>query len=481
MQRRTLTIRIQHDRQGVTLTEVLMSMMIMSIGVSMVATLFPIAALRSAQATKLTNAAIVKYNVEAMIRARPELLFDPDGDFMTSTVDSPNYWLRLTEHFRTNAEKRYIIDPSGYFKNAAAYALSYGPVTTTAVGGVRDVNAVPSANRSYCDYFGNTAATATVGTPFVSLPRYDGGLRAAAVGSLTLSATTVSEFELLGSKLSNLGDGWNTVADEIAEGVILANGSFTKTPIATDQIIGVRLDSELDLTSVETSANYDDLLTISDPELTRITIFRADGRVSQTYPLTAISGQDCVWTEAAVGSLAAGDYNKDNITSIRALPQEFGNSVGRVLIQTKRTQDFNWMITVRRGSDGRAVGVDIVVMFSDGRSPDSERVYPATFVKGSFGMIIAKTSGLDLNGDPAEPFLKRGGFVLDVQNARWYRIAKHEDNPADPLNTYLITLESSALESSGAGGGGAVFLPGIVDVYPLGTVPLPETMTPQTF
>ena len=91
------------QRGGVTLTEVLMSMMIMAIGVSLVATLFPIAALRSAQATKLTNGAILKMNVEAQLRAQPSLVYDPDGDG------------NLVEHFRRLVDRDYIIDPIGYY------------------------------------------------------------------------------------------------------------------------------------------------------------------------------------------------------------------------------------------------------------------------------------------------------------------------------------------------------------------------------
>ena len=53
-------------RSGVTLTEVLMSLMIMSIGISAVAVLFPISVLRSVQATQLTNAAILKRNAQAL-------------------------------------------------------------------------------------------------------------------------------------------------------------------------------------------------------------------------------------------------------------------------------------------------------------------------------------------------------------------------------------------------------------------------------
>ena len=68
------------ERHGVTLIEVLMSLMIMSIGVSAVMVLFPISVLRSVQATQLTNAAILKYVAEAIVQMQPQLVFDPDGD-----------------------------------------------------------------------------------------------------------------------------------------------------------------------------------------------------------------------------------------------------------------------------------------------------------------------------------------------------------------------------------------------------------------
>ena len=95
-------------------------------------------------------------------------------------------------------------------------------------------------------------------------------------------------------------------------------------------------------------------------------------------------------------------------------------------------------------------------------------------------MIVSKTSGVDLSGDPAEPFLKRGAFILDVENARWYRIANYQENPADS-SQYLVTTESAAVDSSPGGSGGAMFIPGVVEVYPLGSIPLPESMTQQTF
>ncbi|MEZ6126328.1 MAG: prepilin-type N-terminal cleavage/methylation domain-containing protein [Planctomycetaceae bacterium] len=475
------------DRRGVTLTEVLMSMMIMSIGVASVATLFPIAALRSAQATRLTNAAITKLNVEALIKTSPEIVFDPDGDFWysspTTAAATQARWTRLTEHFRGGGEKNYIIDPAGYM----SFANSYGYGGVSVASGLLD--AVPIAGRSPTtpvDYFGNTDMTATAITPYPVLPRYDAGLRSQYFGSLgPLAAANIRDYELLSSKLSSLGDTWDTVVDDICEGFIDSSGSFSATPTAN--VVGVRIKDGVDLSSLVTSALYSGVLTIPDPELTRITVFNLDGTASLSFPLTAVSGQDCTWTEAA-------DYNGDGQLSVRTLPIEFSVgttaiagvpypdpsqiAVGRVLIQTKRTEDFTWMLTVRRGPDGRATGVDVVVMFGGSRLPQHERVFPAAFVKDSFGVLMDKTSGVDASGDPASPALKRGNWMLDMENARWYRISKYEDTGSQ----FLVTLETAVVAGSpGAGIGRAMILPTVVDVYPLGSIPLPDSMTPRDF
>jgi type II secretory pathway pseudopilin PulG len=55
-------------RSGATLTEVLMSLLIMSIGIVSVITMFPLAVLRSIQATQLTNARMMTQNTEQAFR-----------------------------------------------------------------------------------------------------------------------------------------------------------------------------------------------------------------------------------------------------------------------------------------------------------------------------------------------------------------------------------------------------------------------------
>ncbi len=100
-------------RSGVTLIEVLMSLMIMSIGVTSVMVLFPIAVLRSIQSTQLTNAAILKYNVEAQLRGNPKVIFDPDGNLDLATTDAQRQQA-LSEHYQTAAFRNYIVDPVGF-------------------------------------------------------------------------------------------------------------------------------------------------------------------------------------------------------------------------------------------------------------------------------------------------------------------------------------------------------------------------------
>ncbi len=65
--------RDRPDSAGATLTEILMALMVMGIGLVSVASLFPLSMLRSAQATKLTNGVLLKLQCEEYIQAFPEL------------------------------------------------------------------------------------------------------------------------------------------------------------------------------------------------------------------------------------------------------------------------------------------------------------------------------------------------------------------------------------------------------------------------
>ncbi len=85
-------------RGGVTLVEVLMSLLVVGVGLVSVAVLFPLSILRTIEATQLTSATMVRYNAEELIDAFPAIVFNPDGD------------TDVGEHANTN----YIVDPLGF-------------------------------------------------------------------------------------------------------------------------------------------------------------------------------------------------------------------------------------------------------------------------------------------------------------------------------------------------------------------------------
>jgi len=481
-------------RRGVTLTEVLMSMLIMSIGVSSVAVLFPISVLRSVQATQLTNAAILMTNAKALVQMRKELIFDPDGD------------TNLDEHIWNKIEKHYIVDPSGYFEIAAMPGATWStdPTLNDPATGRND----PTL-RGLCDWFGNIDSNNDgVPEPFDVLPRYDGGIRTATIGTWggnglnpdPLAAPgEARSLQLLGSSLSKLGDGWETKVDTIAEQFVLADGTLADGTVAASSplgVVGLKLPDDLDLSDVQTATNYvprnAGTQIIPDPDVCRIVVFSIDGRFSVSLPLIAIGGSNiAVWTEDINfnGSADPGeDLNMNGIVdgtvgNERLLPTQFYDAttgsflVGRVLLQSSRTHDYNWLLTVRRGSDGQARGVDVVVTHNKSVTPDDERLYTAGFVKGSYTLNVFLDGGLNEAGDVIEPALRKSGYVLDVTNARWYRVQAYREAIGIPIgpatgNGYQITLESPVIQS--AIGGKVMFLPGVIDIYPMGSVSLPS-------
>ena len=96
-------------RAGVTLIEVLTSMMLMSIDVIAVAALFPIAVVRSLQATQLTNATNLRLNAEALIDTIPSPVHDLDGDGDFRNENDPG----VVEHIWTQPPDQNLCVNSG--------------------------------------------------------------------------------------------------------------------------------------------------------------------------------------------------------------------------------------------------------------------------------------------------------------------------------------------------------------------------------
>lgn len=472
--------------RGVTLVEVLMALMIMSIGVSAVAVLFPIATLRSIQATQLTNGAIVKYNVEELINMNPGLIFDPDGDladalrYPTAATRRTARIAAITEHYRSPAARNYIVDPFGFYNHLA------------------------DGNPGFAAVFGND------GTSPLGIPRFGGGLRltngkrvpsappAPPVAPPALSGAELEALRLRAIEIANQGDGWETQVD--AEPAGLAPGAVV---LAGDHDLSQVPTAQLALPS--SGGNY----LVADPDMYRIVLFSENGKFSQAFPLVAIdlATNTAYYTEDLDydGARDPGeDVNMNGIADVRTLPNEFAAGVSRVLLQSRKMSDYSWMLNVRRRGDGMARSVDVIVKFSDGADLASERVYEATFVPSSVvppvtsrSVWVKKTVG----PPAADPNIRKGKFIFDAVNAIWYRIQDVQEKPlfgtaGTPFDSfdYLVTVEESIKPGNGAGAasasgvpvgagpyGLAMFPSGIVDVYPLGSINLPEDMQVSTF
>ena len=525
LNRRKLNVWLKR-RAGTSLSEVLISLLVMSIGVVSLATLFPIAVLRSVQATHLTNATNLRYNVEALLSVRPELysigapwkagtpyvegdLVTPtelaslklppvvfmipigSGNAGTSGIQEPNWNLNngstTTDGgatWTTFRLQNYVIDPLGKWNVEAAYR-------STGANG---------------DFFGNVSGVPRA----IQLP--SGAYNVRAFPGLGANN------QFLAAEIATLPDSWITQAESNA----VTNPQSTATTYSydlTDMQVDVAQSLPIDTTGMFPQS--------------RIVLFDGTGKISEVRPIT-VCGPLTGATVTVTWPAFSGPLS---ISPVR----------GRV---ESKEQRYSWLLSVRRGFSGTSF-MDVVVFFRRTYSAKDEQVYPATFTAtmdpGFDGM--PGVAGIDDNGDgtntdliggnPAtpdkqelgwpgsddsprnwvvvqyddaagdKPYLKKGGFVTDADGLRWYRIIDIVEG--DPFNTYtpdavmkkaglktttstpagiivadlpyssfgtpkavFLRIENQIVQSGpqpsgGQPNGAAMLMKGIVDVYPIRT------------
>ncbi len=511
-------------RFGTTLSEVLISLLIMSIGVVSLATLFPISVLRTVQATQLTNATNLRYNVEALLDVQPQFFtvgqswkpgvsyavgtlviptpvtslkspavvfqcttagtsgtFEPNWNFNSLTVTNDGPALQWTAFLLQN----YVVDPLGQVLVEPGYRL----VAATGM-----------------DYFGNTA----LNSPWQGIAGTNWG------GILAFSGFSSTPTDAAAGDVATLPDSWINQVE------------------STD--ITAHTDHSCTLGNMEGTLSIPTSTDAYPPS--RIVLFDITGKISHVRPIYHVTG-----TQPNLTFDWAPPFG---VATSGPLPLNFVPVRARVETHERR---YTWLLSVRRGFSGTAY-MDVVVFFRRPFSGKDEQVYPATFTATTdFGADKAPgVSGIDDDGngikdwsnpptntipDPAEigfpgsddtarnwvmvqynatgdrPFVKKGGFVTDVDNLRWYRIIDVEDsttaalalnaggitNPAG-LNPYPFAsayqvdgsafgantkflflrvetpIAASGSQPAAAGGvptGHAMLMRGIVDVYPIRT------------
>lgn len=462
-----LVCRSSNRMAGTTLSEVLVSLLVMSIGVVSLASLFPISVIRSVQATKLTNAAMLKYNAESLARVLPNLISiapewsegtayvlgdvrvakvetrrkTPAAAFLCTTAGTSGS-LEPTWNFKelgTTSEtpppvpppppvqwqtfrlKNYIVDPLGFLITDPSDPDS--KYRGTALLGTKE-------------HFGNVTDSSSNLAPFSSIVNRFVGVN--------LGLVPVANRETTATQLATLPDSWVELSD-------------SREPVE-NPLIGFNLAVGDNITSV-TLEGVSDTLNVPPASLlpiapfTRVVIWDQNGKNSVVRYLTAATATNpptVTWTDPIV------------------VTDTFRPSRVRVEQLERR---YTWLLSVRRGAGGSAQ-VNCVVSFRRPLTTADERVWPAVFRKIDYGLngvpggpnndddpsgartpvivnwVTPPAGGAPFNevADKAElgyrgtddqprnwvviqfnkatdePYIKKGGFVCDAVNLHWYRI-----------------------------------------------------------
>lgn len=359
-------------RCGASLTEVLISLLITSIGVVSLASLFPIAIVRSVQATQLNHSAVTRLNAEELARLTervgglPQILHshDPDGPGVLP-VQSVKAVPGLT---------RWVIDPYGWVENF-------------------------NTSTGLQDYIGNDGGSPP--GPVTLLRRFNGGM---------------TDFPPA-DQIFSLPDSW------------------------------VRLFEEIPISYTANSVTF-------DPRVSLAPVISGLGTVRSRVILLQQVGRSLRGEVREISNVSP-----PTVSWTRPLPAGFVPEQARVEMLDRR---YTWLATVRYNAAADLSAVDLVVFFNRSLPTADEIAYPATFQRNNVTVTL-NWSGF--SGNQA-PLLKRGGWILDLENAYWYRV---EDFQLTSSTSATLTLQTPARASSSANGR-ALILRGIVDVFPIGNL-----------
>ncbi len=455
-------------RNASTLTEVLVALMITSIGLVSVATMFPLSILRSIKATQLTSATEVNYNAVTAIDMYPDMIQHPASRNPTYIFNAANNNTALVD---PPSAQNYVIDPLGYV------AISNLNLT---IGN----SAIVHQNRPE-HWFGNDASNGVAlngntaqwpntppGNPFVDTTN---SLIGYGVARYPMNWRTLAQAHYL----VTLPDSWLLQYDTVG-GTLGTDNNAPGSQFTQITLNGLSYPTT----------------TPPAPPL-RIVMFSSDGQMCQTRNVTAINGSTVLWTEDIDGagpnaSTTNGtdprDLNFNHSIDHYPLPLSFTTAgIGVVRLEAQDPR-YTWLLTVRQPNPPtvpRSAGVDVVVFFN--RSMENigtdEVLYQAGFTIGSPQVHVTYPTGTNPStGQPLKPFMKKGGFVFDANNAYWYRISNVADpDPTNPVpGSAQLTLDVPAnasntnLTNPNTGNlipPRAMFPRNIVDVFPLGSKP----------
>jgi hypothetical protein len=371
-----------------------MAILVMSVGVLAVMSLFPIAFLRSAQATQLTNATILKMRAEALVDmfglASDAFIPQPAEGHVTRCLIDPIGWQDVAASLDLQPQQGFR------FWNAHQYGV--------------DGNLQRARYRPSMSPFGFQPEPPTV---FVSVP-LDGPLKPLRRLGLA-TGPQISSFAPLPPYPFNPLRSALFPSRQAALGAVALPDTletqFTATP-AANTLLAATFDPE--------QVALEDLVALqailATPTLgMRLVLVGENGKQSQIRIPTAI------------------DANGRSITWGVPLPNTANyQTLSEVRVETPDPR-YTWMLTVRkRGiSGGSSTEIDCVVFFNRAADDPEEELVHTAAIPGPANIPIAPedaayTGTVTFTAYPSDPQrvppLKRGGFVFDPTHAQWYRV-----------------------------------------------------------
>lgn len=426
-----------------TLMEVLMSCAIMTIGVVMVATVFPLSTLRVLEASRQTNSTIVRFGAEALIDVDPMFLHSPNTPYPVP----PN-----SSAFNGRV---YFVDPYGYqtFHRDAGLPA---PVLGT--------GSIPVASNPLLrDTWGTLPPGSAVNVP---LPRRYTGATMFLNEDLNLNGT-------LDAGEDTNGDGVLQTPYPVGANTAGSDNAIVRAIQLVGQPDNWKLEAEGLVDPVSSTTGITSLTLELDVDLSAVPT-----TISPTYPTVAyravifdrLGDAGGARSEIRMLTASSGNASPPTISWTTPLPAHYENgNISKVRIE-RLDEVYTWALTVRKRPAGQA-NVDVVVFSKRSFNVEHEYVYPASFRRYSLedGTAMGGTTGLpgadnyDDNGNGVtdevteigftqnlqlpsanqsddqpntvvrvdfaslpsgspRPVFRRGGYVCDTKNGLWYRI-----------------------------------------------------------
>ncbi|MCX7395475.1 MAG: hypothetical protein NTW75_15275 [Planctomycetales bacterium] len=528
-------------RTGTTLSEVLVSMLIMSIGVVSLAALFPISVLRTAQATQLTHSVFLRNNAEAAVEFKG-LLSNNHIYYLSLGADDQPGVAGLDD----NNDGTFDNESETWLLGTDDKNLLLGDDRQPGFAGVDD------DNDGTIDNFGETGWLGTddknlvlgiidpLGVQFVGTPKESrSGIgfgtplgRVRRTDGLSLPpllnptnqqlALRLADRLALSETLATLPDSWSLVLEEPVTATNLG-GSPPTISVATT---GFNVRNNQD----PSNASH------------RMVLFDASGKFAVVQPLYQVTGLNLSWWNVNTSSGAS--------LPGPSLPTGFTPTRVRIEAQERR---YTWMMTFRKrwvpdgpllGADGQpgvsgidddgmhgpddigelryagsdddpnwVAELDVAVFYNRSFLAADENTYALTFpvsLNAAGSLLMGSRTGFDgqpgvsgvdddnSGGPPdvgtgesrfpgsddnrtvivtfsagAKPYLKKGGYMLEPTQLKWYRILDLKDGAA--ANTTVLLLDQDLQYPPPPAGDTLVpniqgiFMKGIIEVYPLGS------------